>query len=137
MDNKFSNPTDFILKSFRIFKSGTSNDIEIKKLVASFQYVESILSPFVVASATIADSAGLIGSLPIKGGERVVIDVDTNISDVPIRYDMVIWRVTNRYARQNKQTYNISLISPEALQNEIKKVAVVMEGNPEQIIKNL
>ena len=137
MDNKFSKSSDFRLKSFRIFQSGTNRDLEIKKLVADFQYVESILSPFVVAAATIVDSAGLIGSLPIKGGERVVIDMDTNISEVPIRYDMVIWKVSNRYARQNKQTYSISLISPEALQNEIKKVGVVLSGNPEQIIEKL
>ena len=136
MEN-FSSPTDFRLKSFRIFKSGTNTNIEIKKLVANFEYVESILSPFIVAGATIVDSAGLIGSLPIKGGERVIIDVDTSISDVAIRYDMVIWKVSDRFAQQNKQVYKIGLISPEALQNEITRVNVVMEGNPEGIVKKV
>ena len=47
MEN-FSSPTDFVLRSFRIFKGGTNRDIKIKKLVASFEYVESLVSPFVV-----------------------------------------------------------------------------------------
>jgi len=136
MDN-FSTPTDFLLKSFRIYKSGTNTDIEIKKLVASFEYVESIVSPFVVAAATIVDSAGLIGSLPIKGGERVVIDVKTNMSELPIRYEMVVWKVSNRYAQQKKQTYSLGLISPEALRNEVTRVNMPMEGNPEGIIKKV
>ncbi|MAD24929.1 MAG: hypothetical protein CMO44_12240 [Verrucomicrobiales bacterium] len=134
---KFSTPTDFLLKSFKIFKSGTNTDIEIKKLVANFEYIESIVSPFVVAAATIVDSAGLIGALPIKGGERVVIDVQTNMSESPIRYEMVIWKVANRYARQNKQTYSLGLISPEALQNEVTRVNEPLEGNPEGIIKKV
>ena len=79
----------------------------------------------------------MIGSLPIKGGERVVIQVMTSIGNAPIEYDMVVWNVSNRYAQQKKQTYSIGLISPEALQNEVTRVNVVMEGNPEAIIKKV
>ena len=139
---KFSSATDFQLKRFVIYKGSSTkfkkkDGLDIKKLVESFEYVESIVHPFLMASATIVDSAGLIGSLPIKGGERVVIQVMTNIDNTPIEYDMVVWKVSNRYAQQKKQTYSLGLISPEALQNEITRVNEVMEGNPEAIIKKV
>ena len=139
---KFSSSTDFQLKRFVIYKASSTgfkakDGLEIKKLVESFEYVEAITHPFLMASATIVDSAGLIGSLPIKGGERVVIQVMTSISNTPIEYDMIVWKVSNRFAQQKKQVYSLGLISPEALQNEIIRVNVVMEGNPEAIIKKV
>ena len=137
MSEEFSSATDFTLKKFLIFRPGEKECLDIKKLIVDFEYAESIVNPFVIGSATIVDSAGLIGSLPIKGGERVVIQVMTNISDVPIEYDMVVWKVSNRFAQQKKQVYSLGLISPEALQNEITRVNVVMEGNPEAIIKKV
>ena len=142
MSEQFSSATDFQLKRFVIYKASSTgfkakDGLDIKKLVESFEYVESIVHPFLMASATIVDSTGLIGSLPIKGGERVVIQVMTNIGNTPIEYDMIVWQVSNRYAQQKKQTYSLGLISPEALQNEITRVNVVMEGNPESIIKKV
>ena len=134
---KFSSATDFSLRKFLIFRPGAKECLDIKKIIVDFEYAESIVNPFLIASATVVDSAGLIGSLPIKGGERVVVEVMTNISEVPIEYDLVLWKISNRYAQQKKQTYSIGLVSPEALQNEITRVNTVMEGNPEAIIKKI
>ena len=137
MSEEFSSATDFTLKKFLIFRPGAQECLDIKKLVVDFEYAESIVNPFVIGSATIVDSAGLIGSLPIKGGERVVVTTMTNATGEPIEYDMILWKVANRFAQQKTQTYTIGLISPEALQNEITRVNTVMEGNPEAIIKKL
>ena len=134
---KFSSATDFSLRKFLIFRPGAKECLDIKKIIVDFEYAESIVNPFLIASATVVDSAGLIGSLPIKGGERVVIQVMTSISNTPIEYDMIVWKVSNRFAQQKKQVYSLGLISPEALQNEITRVNVVMEGNPESIIKKV
>ncbi len=136
MDN-FSSSTDVKIKNFQIFKHGSDRSIDIRKIVVEFEYIESIINPFVVGLVTVADSAGLIGSLPIKGGEKAVIEISTNSSDVGIKYEMVVWKVANRYAQQKKQTYTLGLISAEALENEVKRVNVMMEGNPEGIIKKL
>ena len=137
MSEEFSSATDFTLKKFLIFRPGEKECLDIKKLIVDFEYAESIVNPFVIGSATIVDSAGLIGSLPIKGGERVVIQVMTSISNTPIEYDMIVWKVSNRFAQQKKQVYSLGLISPEALQNEITRANVVMEGNPEEIIRKV
>ena len=79
----------------------------MKKLVASFNYSESITSPFLTATAQIVDSVGLINTLPIKGGEMVQVKVLTTISEEPFVYNMKIWQVGNRFAEQKKQVYTL------------------------------
>tara|TARA_Y100000022_G_scaffold173869_1_gene161631 strand:- start:23 stop:1459 length:1437 start_codon:yes stop_codon:yes gene_type:complete len=137
MATKFSSSTDFSMRSFKIFPQGAAKAREVKDLVVDFEYVESVISPCLTAAATIVDSAGMITSLPIRGGERVVVEVLTNTNESGFRYEMVIWKVANRFAQQKQQTYTIGLISAEALQNEVTRVDTLMEGNPQAIIKKV
>ena len=133
---KFSNSTDFSLESF-VITPHTGEIKDAKKLIAGIEYSESITSPFLMASVTVVDSAGLLNSLPIKGGEKVTIKVLTNLSEEEIVYEMVIWTVQNRYTEQKKQVYTLGLISAEAITNEIAQVTVGTTGNPYSIIGNL
>ena len=132
---KFTTSTDFILDSFEITPhEGEKQDA--KKLIATIEYSESITTPFLMATATLVDSAGLLNTLPIKGGETVVFKVLTNISEELITYEMVIWTLQNRWTEQKKQVYTLGLISAEAITNEIAQVSVGTTGNPYSIISN-
>ena len=132
---EFTSSTDFSLESF-VITPHIGKEIEAKKLIAGIEYSESITSPFLMASVTVVDSAGLLNTLPIKGGEKVVFKVLTNISEELITYEMVIWTVQNRYTEQKKQVYTLGLISAEAITNEIAQVTVGTTGNPLSIIGN-
>ena len=132
---EFTNSTDFSLESF-VITPHTGEIKDAKKLIAGIEYSESITSPFLMASVTVVDSAGLLNSLPIKGGEKVTIKVLTNLSEEEIVYEMVIWTVQNRYTEQKKQVYTLGLISAEAITNEIAQVTVGTTGNPYSIIGN-
>ena len=134
---EFSSTTEFSLKTFAVFPHGAAKGQDMKSLIVDFEYVESITEPFLTAAATVVDSAGVINDLPIRGGEKVLIEVVTNASDTPFKYELLIWKVANRFAQQTKQTYTLGLVSAEALQNEITRVNVLMEGNPEGIIKKV
>ena len=132
---EFNSSTDFSLESF-VITPHVGEKVEAKKLVANFNYSESITSPFLNATAQIVDSAGLINTLPIKGGEMVQVKVLTTISDEPFVYNMKIWNVGNRFAEQKKQVYTLGLISEEAITNETAQVTVGTTGNPYSIIGN-
>ena len=134
---EFSSTTEFSLKTFAVFPHGAEKGQDMKSLIVDFEYVESITEPFLTAAATVVDSAGVINDLPIRGGEKVLIEVITNASDTPFKYELLIWKVANRFAQQKRQTYTLGLVSAEALQNEITRVNVLMEGNPEAIIKKV
>ena len=135
--SKFQSNTDFRLKSVRVFPQGKDKPIEIKQLVAAVNYVEDITSPFISATMEVVDSGGLLLGMPIQGGEKVLIQVDTSIRDEAFEYSFVIWKIGNRYVRQKQQAYTVGLISEEALVNEGIRVLTRQEGNPEQIVEKL
>lgn len=136
MEN-FTSPTDFSLKSITIAPNNDKEPVEISKLVNEFQYGENIESPFLSGMMEVVDSGGLLQSLPIQGGEKVKIKVRTTFSEELYEYELIVWTVANRYARQNKQVYTLGLISEEALINEITRVQKPLSGNPENIVKDL
>jgi len=133
----FGSFTDFQLKSVKIYPRGGSKPVEIKQLINTFSYVESVFAPFLSATMEVVDSGGLLQGLPIQGAEKLEIEVLTNASEEAVVYTMVVWKVGNRYAQNQKQAYTLGLISQEALENEVNRVQRRLEGNPESITKDL
>lgn len=129
--------TDFSLKSVAIAKLGETDGYDIKQMVNTFSYVESITSPFVAATLTVADSAGFLNDLPIQGGETVVVTVQTSSSQEPVEYQMVVWKIGNRYAKNQTQSYTLGLVSVEALNNECIRLMKRLQGKPDDIIKKI
>tara|TARA_B100000902_G_scaffold28563_1_gene34348 strand:- start:6558 stop:7967 length:1410 start_codon:yes stop_codon:yes gene_type:complete len=132
-----SNPTDFTLTKVIIYPNGDKEPRPITALVNTFEYVENITHPFLSAKMEVVDSAGLLTTLPIQGGEKIVVEVDAKAFKKKMEYEFVIWTIQNRFARQQKQSYDIGLISMEALVNEITRVNQPLSGNPENIIAKL
>jgi len=136
MEN-FGSNTDFQLKSVKIYPSAGGNPVEIRQLINSFNYAESVLSPSLSATLEVVDSGGLLSGLPIQGGEKIVISVKTNTSEEPYDYTMLVWTIGNRYVKQTKQAYTIGLISAEGLINETTRITKALSGNPESIVVDL
>lgn len=134
---KFTSNTDFELKSVKIFPLDGREPVEMKPMVQAINYVESVLMPFVSATASVIDSAGFLQDLPIQGTEKVVFSVLTNQSEEQYEYTMRVWTITNRFAQQNKQAYTLGLVSEEALLNEYTRINQPLKGNPESIISRL
>lgn len=135
--NKFKSPTDFVLNSVKIHPTDGRAPFEIKQLVNTINYVEAITAPFLSITMEIVDSGGLLQKMPIKGAERVEIEILTNFSQTPVKYNLTLWKIANRYAQNQKQAYTIGLISSEALNNEVIRIENRLEGNPESIVGNL
>jgi hypothetical protein len=134
---QFQNITDFSLKSVVIAALGETEGYEIKQMVSTFSYVENVTSPFVAGTMSVADSAGLLANLPIQGGETVKIVVDTSSADEPQEYVMQVWKVGNRYAKNQVQAFTLGLVSVEALNNECVRLMKRLEGKPEEIISKI
>jgi len=134
---KFQNITDFSLQSVSIAALGETDGYEIKQMINTFSYVESITSPFVAATMSVADSAGLLADLPIQGGETVKIVVDTSSIEEPQEYVMQVWKVGNRYAKNQTQAFTLGLVSVEALNNECIRLAKPISGKSEEVIQKI
>lgn len=136
-NNQFKSTTDFKLRSVIIFPTGRSDGLEIKKLVNTFSYVESVVSPFVAGTMSIVDSGGLLNTLPIKGGEVVQISILTSSSDEPVDYILHVWKIGNRYSKNQTQSYTLGLVSVEALNNEYLRIQRPLEGNMSDVVEDI
>lgn len=134
---KFQNSTDFSLKSVKITALSGGNGYEIKQMIGTFSYVESITSPFVAATISLADSAGLLNNLPIQGGETVAVTVQTSSSEQPQEYKLLVWRIGNRVVKNNVQSYTLGLISEEALNNEYFRLIKPLKGSGDKIVDEI
>lgn len=129
--------TDFSLKSVIIAPLGTDSreGYDIKQMVGTFQYIESVTSPFIAATMNVVDSAGLLNDLPIQGGETVIVEVETTVGTE--EYQLIVWKIYNRIAQSNTQAYTLGLISVEALNNEYNRVSKALKGGPDKITSEL
>ena len=90
-----TNPTDFTLTKVVIYPNGDKEPRPITGLVNTFEYVENITFPFLSAKMKIVDSAGLLVNLPIQGGEKVIIEVNSIAFKKKVEYEFVIWTIQN------------------------------------------
>ena len=136
MEN-FQSTKDFKFSGVELTPVNASDPLDITGLVSKVTYVESIYLPFVSATMVIVDSVGVLQGLPIQGMEKVKFSVKTNIREEEFEYNLRIWKVTNRYAQQNKQVYTLALVSEEAIVNETIRVNQRLQGNTESIVLKL
>lgn len=110
-----------------------------------FSYYESIDTPFIMGVLQIIDSGiNLIKTMPIQGGEQVLIEFlvskanGTNVTtDELIKFDFRLYKIYNRQFSDKAQIYNMALVPEEALLNEFVRVDNLLEGTPDEIVKNL
>ena len=109
----------------------------LTKVVTGFSYFESIFKPFVSGVINVADSGvNLIGTLPIQGGEKVTIRI-LDVEEEEYTFELYVWKVYNRQFTKNLQTYNLALVSREALYNEGVRLTEILNGTPDQITKKI
>ena len=110
---------------------------DLTAAVTGFSYFEGIFKPFVSGVMNVADSGNnFISSLPIQGGERVVITI-LDVEENEYVYDLHVWKVYNRTFTKGLQTYNLALISKEALYNEGVRLNKKLSGTPDSIVKKI
>lgn len=110
---------------------------DLTKVITGFFYYENIFQPFVTGVMNVADAGNnFIGTLPIQGGERVTIEIKDSFEDSH-EYEMYIWKVYNRTFTKSLQTYNLALISKEALYNEGVRLTEILKGTPDTIAKKI
>ena len=136
----------FEVKQIAIYKAGDDSQPYANlagDMCKQFQYFEDIFWPAYAATMVIQDSAeNLISTMPIQGGEKVVVEVDdltgtSGSSNGVYSYEFRVWNISNRVGSLRNQTYTLGLISEEGLKNEAKVVNRVVEGNTSVQVKKI
>lgn len=98
--------------------------IDLTNSILGIDYFEDILSPCITMVIQISITGNVYNGLPIRGGEKVVLDLSTSSGDFKLDgdYGMYVYKVSNYASDGMKESFNLHLVSREALTNETARV---------------
>ena len=105
-----------------------STTVDVTNSCLFFDYFEDILSPCVTAIAQLMNSSSLFNILPIRGGEKVTISVDTAFGEFVLD-DLYVYKVSNLDAQKSNEMFTLNLVSREGLTNETSRCETIYRGN--------
>jgi hypothetical protein len=109
-----------------------SKRVDITNNTLSVDYYEDILSPCVMMTIVVAASSSLYNELPIRGGEKVVLDISTATGNFILDGDngMYVYKVSGYVADGVKEQFILHLVSREGLANETARVQKKYQKRP-------
>ena len=136
--------TNLKYKKAEIAPSGGGQSIDISNSITMFDYYEDILSPCVMGKMYIAASGSIYNTLPIRGGERVDIEIETEGGTIQFTGDtaLYVYKVSDLLQEEGREFFTINLCSREALTNETSRVMSKYDKAPinehvEKILKDV
>jgi hypothetical protein len=110
--------------------------VDVTNSCLFFDYFEDILSPCVTAIAQLMNSSSLFNILPIRGGEKVTISVDTAFGEFVLD-DLYVYKVSNLDAQHSNEMFTLNLVSREGLTNETSRCQTIYRGNLQTTITKI
>lgn len=100
--------------------SASGQRVDFSNGIRDINYFEDILSPCCTMSITVDLGSRIVNSLPIRGGEKVVIKLDTASGNFDRDGDKAFYvkKIENYAADGMKETFTLQLVSREGLTNE-------------------
>lgn len=102
----------------------TKNKFDLTNAIVFIDYFEDILSPCVTMTIQVAATYTIFNSLPIRGGEKVAVDIETLSGNFKLDgdYAMYVYKVSGIVSDGTKEYFTLHLCSREALTNETARV---------------
>jgi hypothetical protein len=136
--------TELKYKKAEIAPSGGGKSIDISNSIVMFSYYEDILSPCVTGKLYIAASGSIYNSLPIRGGEKVEMEIEVGSGTIKFAGDtaLYVYKVSDLLQEEGREFFTINLCSREALTNETARVMSKYDKAPinehvEKILKDV
>jgi hypothetical protein len=106
--------------------------IDLTNSMVFSDYFEDILSPCITMNLQIASSYSIYNGLPIRGGEKVTIDIETVSGNFKLEGEnaLYVYKVGAIITDSNKEFFTLHLVSREALSNETARVQKKYEKKP-------
>jgi len=120
--------------------TGKGDTLDLRLGVVKFNYFEDLFSPTITAEVLVAsagnatNAAGdvletVYSGLPIRGGERVKINIAPNTkTNKPLKFDtpdtyLYVSNVSRQFADGAKELFTLDLVSREAITNETSRLS--------------
>jgi len=115
-----------------IESASSGKKFDLTNSIVFADYFEDILSPCITMNLQIASSYSIYNGVPIRGGEKVTIDIETVSGNFKLEgeYSMYVYKVGAIVTDSNKEFFTLHLVSREALTNETARVQKKYEKKP-------
>jgi len=110
--------------AIELFSLDKKKKVDITGNTLSIDYYEDILSPCITMTISVMGTGNLYNGLPIRGGEKVVLDITTATGDFVLDgdYGMYVYKVSGYVSDGVKEGFTLHLTSREGLSNETSRV---------------
>jgi hypothetical protein len=113
-------------------------DVNVNKMVESFNIYESIFKTFITGDLTILDVENFLNIANITGTEPVKIKFGTKGSKHRIDVDLIVYKIKDKEKiNENTNRYTLSLVSPEFLTDIRTKISKSFDGTYSDMVKNI
>ena len=105
--------TSLKYRSLTITSEVTKRTIDLTNSIVFCDYYEDILSPSVMMTIQCAATYSIYNGLPIRGGERVDVDIQTASGDFKLdgQYSMYVYKVSGITSDGAKEFFTLHLCS--------------------------
>lgn len=120
--------------------SENGKKMDLSSSTVHMDYFEDLLSPSITAMILVSANYSIFNELPIRGSEKVVIDVSTASGDFKLDGDsaLYVYKVSNLITDGIKETFVLHLCSREAISNETVRVKKhYKKATIDQHVKNI
>jgi hypothetical protein len=113
--------------------------VEISNSILFADYFEDILSPCVTMTMQINSATTLFNLLPIRGGEKVSLDIDTAFGNFVLdgEYSLYVYKVSGLDAQKTNEFFTLHLVSREALTNETSRCRRKYQGTLKDTVEKI
>ena len=124
--------TDFVYKKVEILSLDGNNRIDLTNSILFCDYFEDILSPCISMTMQIISNYSIFNGMPIRGGEKVVMDIRTASGEFILDgdYGMYVYKVSGLVTDGTKEMFTLHLVSREVLTNETVRIQKKYEKKP-------
>ena len=140
--NSIESITDYTINSAVLTTNGRSaEEVDIKRLIISFQIYENIELPFLTADFLFIDTANIIQDMDFQGGEKLVVEFqhsEEKSTGVSITKEFLIKSVENVIrADEATDSVQIHCIEYHAFTSSVQNINRSFVGSPTKIISSI
>lgn len=117
----------------------TTIDLAGSSSILFVDYFEDLLSPCVTMIVQVMNSTSLTNLLPIRGGEKVFINIQTAFGELNLEGDdaLYVFKVSDIAADSTSERFVLNLVSREAITNETTRCVSRYEGKINENVKKI
>jgi hypothetical protein len=114
--------------------------IDITNSILSIDYFEDLLSPAIHMSVYCANKYSIVSGLPIRGGEKVEVSIETGSGDFEFLGDqdsLRIYKVSGQEGTKMAEKFTLHITTQEYMNNEISRCFRKYTGKISESVKDV